>query len=123
MNVRFDDSLVLLAETVKAELGESALSSGVVLRDTTGRLAFFSASNLGAEKVVALTEKLQAKLGCYSRADRAVADLSDYGVAEILEDKSILTIHMGGYEIRLIDRRLAGADWLRAPARQAPPPT
>lgn len=122
MIVRFDDSLVLLAEVVKDELSEIALSSGVVLRDTTGRLAFFSASNLGAEKVAALTEKLQNKLGYYARTDRAVADLSAYGVAEILEDQSIVTIHVGDYKIRLIDRRLAGADWLRAPVRQAPPP-
>jgi hypothetical protein len=43
--IRFDDSLPTLAKVVVSELGAEALSQGCVLRDISGRLAFFAPGN------------------------------------------------------------------------------
>lgn len=120
--VRFDDSLPLLADLVAAELGEDALAAGTVLRDAVGRLAFFAASPLEAADAERLSLRLRQTLGAYARTDRLVASVGDYGAANVLQDLSALKITLGSRHIRLVDRRLVGADWLRAPIPQAPPP-
>jgi len=122
MTIRFDDSLPALAQVVAQELGENALSTGIALRDATGRLCFFAASDLDEAAVNALSDKLRLALGPYARSDRVAAGAADYGVAQILADPAALTVAVGTYRVRLLDRRLVGADWLRAPAQAAPPP-
>lgn len=120
--VRFDDSLPLLAEAVAAELGEEALAAGTVLRDAAGRLAFFAATSLDQEGVGRLGRRLRAALGVYARTDRVVASADDYGAMTVRADPSALHVRAEGRLIRLVDRRLVGADWLRAPSPPAPPP-
>ena len=123
MTMRFDDSLPTLAQAVAAQLGEDALSSGVALRDATGRLCFFAACELDEAAVKTLSDRLRLALGPYARADRVAAGANDYGVTDILADPTALTVTAGAYRVRLLDRRLVGADWLRAPFPAAPPPT
>ncbi|ADO75861.1 ParA family protein [Stigmatella aurantiaca] len=120
--VRFDDSLPILTEVVASELGHETLAAGTILRDTMGRLAFFSATALPEETVTHLSIRLQEALGAYARTDRIVASASDYGTAPVLTDPLTLRITIGPHSVRLLDRRLVGADWLRAPAPPAPPP-
>jgi hypothetical protein len=122
MIVRFDDSLPILARVVAEELGEAALLSGVALRDATGRLAFFSGVDLNESIIERLANRLRADLGPYARADRVVAAGNDFGVQTIIRDASALNISVEEYRVRLIDRRLVGADWLRAPSLPAAPP-
>jgi MinD-like ATPase involved in chromosome partitioning or flagellar assembly len=122
MTIRFDDSLPTLANIVAEELGANILESGVVLRDVSGRLAFFSSSELSKTTARRLTSRLSTALGVYGRTDRVVAGRNDFGVAELLTDNSILRVEVGEFRVRLLDRRLVGADWLRAPAGLAPPP-
>jgi MinD-like ATPase involved in chromosome partitioning or flagellar assembly len=122
MKVRFDDSLPILARVVAEELGEATLSSGVALRDVTGRLAFFCDTELSKKSQNALAKRLKKELGSYARPDRAIVSASDLGAADILQDSSALAIYANGHRVRLIDRRLVGADWLRAPSRPASPP-
>lgn len=122
MRAHFDDSLKLLATVVADKLGGDALAEGVVLRDTTGRLAFFCNSTLSPAVLDQLSEQLSDALGVYARSDQVVADISEYGVEELLTDKAIIVLVVEGHKVRLIDRRLVGADWLRAPANPAPPP-
>lgn len=122
MSVRFDDSLPILAGVVTAQLGASALSAGVVLRDSTGRLAFFAATELDVEVAERLSGSLRDALAHYARTDRTVAGIGEFGVSEILADPSMLQVNVDGCSIRLVDRRLVGADWLRAPAAVAAPP-
>jgi len=119
MRIHFDDSLKLLVTTVADKLGREALSEGVVLRDTTGRLAFFSNSILSANLIERLSKLLRATLKQYARDDQLVADISEYGVKDLLSENAIISVDIEGHKIRLLDRRLVGADWLRAPA----PPT
>ncbi|WP_081001292.1 MinD/ParA family ATP-binding protein [Pseudomonas chlororaphis] len=122
MRVHFDDSLKLLITIIADKLGGTALAEGVVLRDTTGRLAFFCNSMLSSETLNQLSEQLHLALGVYARSDQVVADISEYGVEELLTDEAIITLEVDGYNVRLIDRRLVGADWLRDPVNLAPPP-
>jgi hypothetical protein len=122
MTVRFDDSLPILVRVVREELGEEAFTSGVALRDATGRLAFFASNDLDEATSERIAIRLRRELGPYARADRVLAGLSDFGVQEMLKDPSALRINVGDSRVRLVDRRLVGIDWLRAPAPFAPPP-
>jgi CobQ/CobB/MinD/ParA nucleotide binding domain len=120
--VRFDDSLPILASVVAEQLGEEGLSSGVALRDTTGRLAFFLRRPIDNRTFKKLSEQLLAALGPYARADRILAGPNDLGTAGVLSDPSLLTVSLESHVVHLLDRRLVGADWLRPPEAAAPPP-
>jgi len=122
MTIRFDDSLPILADLIADELGANALESGVILRDASGRLAFFSGSDLDDATLQRLSNLLREALGVYARPDRIIAGADDFGAADILSDNTILRVDMGKFHVRLLDRRLAGADWVRAPVAFAPPP-
>jgi hypothetical protein len=122
VTVRFDDSLPGLAEVVADALGEEALLSGLVLRDTSGRLAFLSSSELPKATVKVLTKNLRDRLGVYARTDRTVADIKDVGVRELLDDAGSVIISLPRQRLRLLDRRLVGADWQRRPAPLAKGP-
>jgi hypothetical protein len=122
MTVRFDESLPILARVVADELGKAVLTSGIALRDTMGRLAFFASTDLDETAVEQLSARLRKELGPYARTDRIVAGASDFGAEVVLHDASAIVVNVAGINIRLVDRRLVGADWLRAPAPVAPPP-
>lgn len=120
--VRFDDSLPVMVELVSSTLGEAAVEAGTFLRDTVGCLAFFAAIPLAEDTVSDLSRKLREGLGAYARSDRVVAGSEDYGAAAVRTDPSALTVMVGQRRVRLVDRRLVGADWLRKPSPPAPPP-
>jgi MinD-like ATPase involved in chromosome partitioning or flagellar assembly len=119
---RFDDSLAALVAVVASELGDDAVEDGTVLRDAFGRLAFFTSRKLPEAVAERLATDLVAALGGYARADRPVADSDDFSTASVLEDPLALRVMVGPRRVRLVDRRLVGGDWLRAPAPPAPPP-
>jgi CobQ/CobB/MinD/ParA nucleotide binding domain len=131
MTVRFDDSLPILVRLVVRELGEPALTSGVALRDATGRLAFFSDAELSEDIRSRVTHILRSELGPYAREDRVIAGKDDFGAAKVLSDPSAIVVSVKEMKkddvevigrVRLLDRRLVGADWLRAPVPAAQPP-
>ena len=123
-SVRFDDSLGLIAEVIRSELSSEVLESGTFLRDAVGCLAFFAATALDETVVENLTLKLREVLGVYARPDRIIAGAEDYGSASVRDDPSALTVIVGKdkLRVRLVDRRIVGADWLHAPAAPALPP-
>jgi len=120
--VRFDDSLPALARIVEKELGASALAHGVALRDVTGRLAFVAAAPIAEEDVERLSTELRRALGPYARADRAVVPFGDYGSSELLQERHVEVSLPNGVRVKLVDRRLVGADWLKPPVEAAPGP-
>lgn len=122
MTIRFDDSLPALASVIEIEFGNTALTSGVAVRDITGRLAFVLSSEFDPELVERVKKLLQHALGPYARNDRLLVTPSDFGAESLLKSPSALSIKVNDSSIRLIDRRLVGADWLRTPANKAPPP-
>ena len=122
MMIRFDDSLAVLAQVIDTELGGNVLTPGVALRDTAGRLAFFAAERLTPEVVERVSHSLREQLRAYARDDRVLAGCDDIGARRVLEDPNSVVVDASGYRVRLLDRRLVGADWLLAPAEMSPPP-
>lgn len=122
MAIYFDDSLPLLADVIAGELGDEALKRGVALRDTSGRLCFFAAEELSAMRRSTLTEALTKRLEAYARPDRVIADPSEFGTKDTLESADAILVDTGRWKVRLIDRRLVGADWLRGPTPVASGP-
>ncbi len=114
--IRFDDSLRLLAEAILDELGSDALVKGAALRDTTGRLAYFVPYELDESLVEKVSSRLRDVLGPYARTDRVFADKDDFSTESVLADPTLAVVEASPHLVRLVDRRLAGADWLRAPS-------
>ncbi|MFZ3141983.1 ParA family protein [Polaromonas sp.] len=122
MTIRFDDSLPALVSVIEAGFGGAALAGGVAVRDITGRLAFVLPTEFDAELVERIGKLLQEALGPYARSDRLLVASTDFGAEALLKATSALSVKVNDQTIRLIDRRLVGADWLRAPAEKALPP-
>ena len=95
MNIKFDDSLRVLADCVSEVLGAEQLVAGIVLRDSTGRLAFFSSSELDETTISTLSKNLSSALGPYARKDRVIVNSTDYGATSVLENENALKIPDG----------------------------
>jgi hypothetical protein len=122
MTIRFDDSLPALIAVIEAELGSEVLATGVAVRDITGRLAFVLPCAFDANLIDRMGERLKTALGPYARNDRQLVACDDFGAQALLNSAAALPLTVNNKPLRLIDRRLVGADWLRAPANKAPPP-
>ncbi len=123
VKIYFDNSLPKMAEIVIRELGLEVLAGGTALRDTSGRLCFYASIELGDEQRVLLTAALTQELGEYARKDRVIAGVGEFGVKDALNSSDARVVELDSTSVRLIDRRLVGADWLRAPvARTAGAP-
>jgi len=124
--VRFDESLPALVLVIEDILGEEALEKGTVLRDAIGCLSFYSAEPMDDETHAKLSLVLLEQLGAYARKDRMVAQPTDFGSEVIRNDPSALTVWVENERkrsaVRLVDRRIVGADWLHRSAPPAPPP-
>jgi cellulose biosynthesis protein BcsQ len=121
-NIRFDDSLPMLVQVISDNLGKETASSGVALRDASGRLAFFSTSALDEKLIETLSTLLYEKLGTYARTDRVLAGRNDFGAEQILNDPTAYVVSINEIIIRVVDRRLVGTDWQRPPVPVALPP-
>ena len=115
MRIYFDDSLPELVSIILANCSKEDLLAGIALRDTSGRLAFYFARSLEEAETERLTAILSTGLGVYARDDRVVAGTDTYGIPELLKSHDIISVKVSGHTVRLIDRRISGADWLRTP--------
>lgn len=115
MRMTFDQSLPTLVEGLKTVLSKETIQSGVVLRDASGRLAFVSASEIPTETKQLLEKTLAPRLEGYLREDMPIADKNTPGIARLLAEPAILRVMQDGLAIRLLDRRIVGADWVRPP--------
>lgn len=113
MRTTFDSSLSGLIDVLRTSLTTDEIQDGLILRDSSGRLAFFG-RGIG-ERQADLETRLRANLGAYLRDDLAIADVSTPGVEPLLHHPGILQVTEGELRIRLLDRRIVGADWLRGP--------
>ena len=111
----FDESLEKLVGILVQKLGTDIVGNGVVLRDVSGQLAFFSKEAIDDKKIADVSELLIQTMGAYTRPDRVVADCNATGTAYILEDATKRRIYVNDTQISYIDRRLVGADWLLSP--------
>lgn len=123
---RFDTSLKWLVEILADCLGESVLAQGTILRDAKGILTFFAAAKLDPEKKQHAAVRLDNSLGAYARKDRLLVEPEDFGWELVQQDPSTLKVWIDleqtRYLIRLLDRRIVGADWLHPNLPLAPPP-
>lgn len=114
---RFDDSLPYMIEALVHSLGPEALANGVILRDASGRLTFFSSSG-PARANEQLSTDLRTALGQYARDDRVFIAADDPSAEDFLRhpDVRALEVEIGEqrHRVRYLDRRIVGADWVRA---------
>lgn len=115
MQHNFDHSLVALIECLLQFLARDTVQDGVVLRDVSGRLAFFARITLEEEKRDSISKALQRALGPYLREDVPIGDADTPGALTVLEDSATITIRTCDLDIRVLDRRIVGADWVRGP--------
>jgi hypothetical protein len=118
--VFFDDSLPLLARTVRRVLSEDALREGIILRDAVGQLSFIvsteAPSDQQRERII---KTLKDALGSYARPDRVLAYRNDPGANQLLHEQCYLPVQVDGTFCRLLDRRIVGAGWLEYPQAEA----
>lgn len=122
----FDQSLPMMVDLVAKEWGSSAVAGNVFLRDALGRLTLvvLTQDRTGAQREE-LSGIINAQLAGY-------ADPSGISVAtpEELFDESLreagigldFPIDQASFQgsVRIVDRRIVGADWLRRPGPQSP---
>jgi MinD-like ATPase involved in chromosome partitioning or flagellar assembly len=124
MAMMYDISLSALVDLIVNEWGVLALEENLFLRDAAGRLTFVVlASDRDGAVRDALSGKINTLLGGY-------ADPSGISVAtpEELFDPRLRAKDVGSFfpvtgerfqgQVRLVDRRVVGGDWLRAPGTQ-----
>src|SRR5262245_24281026 len=109
MRTTFDASLRALVDGLRTSLTPDEIQKGLVLRDSSGRLAFFARDPIPAQRQAELETSLRASLGPYLREDLPLADASTPGVESLLNDPAILQLAEGELTIRLLDRRIVGA--------------
>ena len=119
MTIRFDDSIKTLSKAIKENLGSDGLESGLALRDAKGQLCFFSPLPITKKKHADISKKISQALGNYARGDRQLVTSDMPGFKSVFEEKSLLIATEEGL-VKLIDRRIIGADWLRIAAIERP---
>ena len=115
MRTTFDTSLGALIDVLRTSLSPDEIQNGLVLRDSSGRLAFFARDAIPEQRQADLATSMRASLGAYLRDDLPIADASTPGVEPLFNDPGILQLAEGDLRIRLLDRRIVGADWVRGP--------
>jgi len=120
--VRFDNSLIAFVDLVAARWGESSIHSNVFLRDAVGRLTFVVIdSSHDGESRAKLAKEAADLLGNYVDADGFAVATPEELFDDSLRDQATgwaIPVESERFSgtVRLIDRRVVGADWLRTPA-------
>lgn len=116
MTVRYDESLPNFVRQIVETFGVDMIERTVIVRDAGGRLSALLPEKIEPERLKEATLKVSVELGSYARPDRALADIDSPGVSRLIDEADgISPITVNGYKIRVIDRRIVGADWLRPP--------
>lgn len=114
--ITFDTAIGLFVGVLRASLGDEVVRDGLIVRDAAGRIAFCSKDKITDRKSRELIKQLIAAVGGYVREDRPIANADAPGVSKLFQDPEVRSILVDGREVRLLERRLAGADWLRIPS-------
>lgn len=113
--IRFDDSLPQLVKCLKAAYaGELSAAEPIVIRDFEGRLGVIL--DIPAADIDSLNSAVAECLGPYARPDNPVRARNSADVSRIIEEAPAAPVlNIGGLNVRLLDRRIVGADWMRRP--------
>lgn len=113
--IRFDDSLPQLVVILNEKYPEVvAAAQPVVIRDFEGRLGvILEASPKDIEDLNTVVAK---RLGPYARPQDPVRGRNEVGVSKIIEEaQEAPVLEVEGVNVRLLDRRIVGADWMVRP--------
>ncbi len=113
--IRFDTSLPQLVASLKAAYrGDLAAARPIVIRDFEGRLGVIL--NIEGADLDGLNSAVAERLGAYARPDNPVRGRDAVGVSRIFaEAHTAPVLKIDGVNLRLLDRRIVGADWLARP--------
>lgn len=116
MTLRYDESLPVLVRHIIKWFGSEVIERMVIVRDAGGRLSAIFPKQIPLEYLRNATVEVTKELGHYARTDRLFADIDSPGASLLLKEaEGISPITVDKKKIRIIDRRIVGADWLRAP--------
>ena len=113
--IRFDTSLPELVASLKAAYpGDLAAAEPIVIRDFEGRLGVIL--DISATYLDGLNSAVAERLGPYARPEDPVRGRNSADVSRIVEEAHAAPIlKIEGVNIRLLDRRIIGADWMARP--------
>ena len=120
--VVFDDSLRVFVSVLETQLGASPVQKGLILRDVEGRLAFVAPAPMSDEQRVRAEAALTERLGPYARGGGRTVLAPDAPGAERwlaspeARPERVHTDNGEAVEVRVLDRRAAGGDWMSEPA-------
>jgi hypothetical protein len=123
--IDFDDAPRAFSKLLIESLGKEAACDGRILRDIYGRLSFITPRPLDA-RIDQLQRAAPKMLGAYAApTTQLVVSFSDdeSGFKGLLSETSIGVSAAGQPELRMIDRRLAGDDWLIRPTQLVSDPS
>ncbi len=116
--IGFDDAPSAFSQLLIANIGTEDACEGRILRDIYGRLSFITPRPYDARHENLQLAAAQA-LGAWAGSNaQLIISLSDdeAGFQDLLKEPSIGVSVAGQPEVRMIDRRLAGDDWLMRPS-------
>jgi len=122
--VRFDDALQVVIEFVRAKLGGSDVPL-LIVRDLQGRVRIAVDNRQGTaefllpDKRENLAKELHVRLGAFSPGQRSIFMLASdmFDARVVFENHDALPVALEGFapSLRLLERSVMGADWLREP--------
>lgn len=118
MSPRYDDALPALIRIARAFDIDLMGEGVIVLRDATGRLGLAFAKR---RKTDDLAVKLRVALGAYALEEPVLPSALHPSIEAVGPRELAISIGNGNFEwVRLVDRRIVGADWWSS---FAPPPS
>lgn len=117
--IRFDTSLPQLVASLKAAYpGDLAASEPIVIRDFEGRLGVIL--DIAGADLDGLNSAVAEGLGPYARPENTVRGRDAAGVSRIVaEAQTSPVLEIDGVNLRLLDRRIVGADWMARPVLES----
>jgi len=126
--VYFDDALPAFAAFAHERLGADKLAASFFLRDVSGRLSLVVPENLTtADEREALSQAAIRVLGRYvDDGGFAITTAADLFDDRLISPPRLLSIGISDSifagTVKVLDRRMIGADWLKEPVAAAPFP-
>ncbi|MBB3771497.1 Mrp family chromosome partitioning ATPase [Angulomicrobium tetraedrale] len=113
--IRFDDSIPQLIASLKAAYsGDLAAADPIVIRDFEGRLGVIL--EIPTADLDHLNSAVAESLGPYARPEAAIRGRDAAGASRIVEEaQTAPVLKIDGVNLRLLDRRIVGVDWMAPP--------
>lgn len=122
--VYFDDSLPQFVAALVNVIGTRTAEAGWVVRDSGGKLCFIGATPLDEDLKRKADEKARELLGSYARDGWIVADIQMPGAGSVIRQArpyhEQVSLGEQRVNIKIIDQRIVGIDWLNPPSNKAP---